>query len=232
MPAVNVCIIEQEPEAPGGLLTEWAQARGHGVVVLRVPDVDEWPDPREYGLIAPLGSECSVHASTDEWIPQQIDFLRSAHEAGVPVLGICFGGQALAAALGADVWKAEKDEIGWLEIEALDGGELAPGPWFVWHSDTFAFPAGAEQLARTPAAAQAFRLGNSVGLQFHPEVTPEILDMWITSGRESLERQGIDADALKARLLAEEDDHRERAFALFDTIAAGWTEGPPTNVQN
>jgi hypothetical protein len=55
--------------------------------------------------------------------------------------------------------------------------------------------------------------------------------MWIASGRASLERQGIDPEALKARLLAEEDDHRERAFALFDTIAAGWTNDRRTNVQ-
>jgi GMP synthase-like glutamine amidotransferase len=228
---VKIAIVEQEPEAPAGLLAEWARSRGHEVVVLRVPELETWPDPGEYGLIAPLGSESSVHASSHEWIGQQIDFLRSAHEAGVPVLGICFGGQALAAALGAEVRRADRDEIGWLELEALDGGAIAPGPWLVWHSDTFAFPEGAERLARTPAAAQAFRLGNSVGLQFHPEVTPEILDMWIASGRESLERQGIDPEALKARLLAEEDDHRERAFALFDTIAAGWTEGGRTNVQ-
>jgi GMP synthase-like glutamine amidotransferase len=228
---VKIAILEQEPEAPAGLLGEWARSRGHEIVVLRVPELDEWPDPGEYGLIAPLGSESSVHASSHEWIGHQIEFLRSAHDAGVPVLGICFGGQALAAALGAEVRRADRDEIGWLEIEPLDGRAITPGPWLVWHSDAFAFPPGAEQLARTPVAAQAFRLGNSVGLQFHPEVTPEILDMWIASGRKSLERQGIDPEALKARLLAEEDDHRERAFALFDAIAAGWTEDRGTNVQ-
>jgi GMP synthase-like glutamine amidotransferase len=229
---MRIAIIEQEPEAPAGLLGEWAQARGHEVVVLRTPEVmTAWPDPREFDVIAPLGSECSVHASDEPWIRPQIDFLRRAHEAGVPVLGICFGAQALAAALGAEVRKLERSEIGWLDPEPLDGAAITPGPWLDWHSDTFAVPPGAEQLARTPDAAQAFRLGPSVGLQFHPEVTPEILDMWIASGRESLEREGVDAEGLRAWLREREDDHRARAFALFDTIAAGWTDVRRTNVQ-
>ena len=50
-----------------------------------------------------LGSDRSVHASPDPWIAAQLAFLRAAHDAGVPVLGICFGAQALAAALGGRV---------------------------------------------------------------------------------------------------------------------------------
>jgi GMP synthase-like glutamine amidotransferase len=221
--AVDICVIEQEPEAPAGLLADWALERGHRVAVLRAREVTRWPDPREFGLIVPLGSECSVHASPDAWIPTQIDFLRRAHEAGVPVFGICFGAQALAAALGAEVRRAAAPEIGWIEVEPLNGGNIAPGPWIVWHGDTFAFPEGAEPLARTAAAPHAFRLGNSVGVQFHPEVTAEILDMWIHQGRAQLDAGGIDPDAMRRQLVADEGPHRDRAFALFDAIVAGWT---------
>lgn len=228
---MHLCVIEQEPEAPAGLLSEWAQERGHRVEVLRFPELDTLPDPREFDAIAPLGSERSVHAGQEPWIGRQVDYLRSAHDAGVPLLGICFGGQAVAAALGAKVWKAPEPEIGWLELESLNGGEVAPGPWLAWHSDAFAFPEGAQPLARTPAAAHAFRVGTSVGLQFHPEVTPEILEDWIRQDTAGLEAADVDPDTLRAGLLADEAGHRRRAFVLFDSIAAGWTSVRGTNVQ-
>jgi GMP synthase-like glutamine amidotransferase len=231
MTTMDLCIVEQEPEAPGGLLSEWARERGHRVEVLRFPELATLPDPREFGAIAPLGSECSVHASPEPWIRRQVEWLRDAHDADVPLLGICFGAQAVAAALGAKVWKTPEPEIGWLQLETLNGGEVAPGPWLAWHSDAFAFPEGAEQLARTPAAAHAFRVGRSVGLQFHPEVTPEILEDWIRQDGAGLEAAGIDPETLRSGLQADEAGHRERAFALFDTLARIWTFDRGPNVQ-
>jgi GMP synthase-like glutamine amidotransferase len=231
---VDLCIVEQQPDAPAGLLAEWALARGHHVVTLRAPELGAgpWPDPTRFGAIAPLGAEHSVHASADRWIAPQIAFLREAHERGVPVLGLCFGGQALAAALGGDVRVAPEPEIGWLELESLDGGAVARGPWFAWHYDTFTLPPGARELARSAACPHAFRLGTSVGLQFHPEVTPAIVEGWLHGGRDTLAARRIDADALRAQTLAGAAQHRERAFALFDAIAAGWTNDRRTTVQS
>jgi GMP synthase-like glutamine amidotransferase len=231
MSGMKLCLIEQEPEAPGGLLEEWARERGHTVHVLRFPEVADPPDPREFDVIAPLGSECSVHASTDAWIPRQVEYLREAHDAGVGLLGICFGAQAVAAALGAKVWKTAEPEIGWFELELLNGDEMPRGPWLAWHSDAFAFPDGADRLARTEVAAHAFRHGRSFGLQFHPEVTPKILEDWIRQDSAGLEAAGIDPDTLREGLRADEAGHRERAFALFDAIAATWTFDRGPNVQ-
>ena len=210
---MELCIVEQQPDAPAGLLAEWARARGHDVVTLRAPELGAgpWPDPTRFGAIAPLGAEHSVHASADPWIAPQIAFLREAHERGVPVLGLCFGGQALAAALG---------------------GAVGPGPWFAWHNDTFTLPPGAQELARSAACPHAFRLGTSVGLQFHPEVTPAIVAGWVHGGRETLAARRIDADALEAQTRVGEAGHRDRAFALFDAIAAGWTDVRRTSVRS
>ena len=231
---VELCIVEQQPDAPAGLLAEWARARGHDVVTLRAPELGAgpWPDPTGFGAIAPLGAEHSVHASADPWIAPQIAFLREAHERGVPVLGLCFGGQALAAALGGEVRLAPEPEIGWIELEALDGGAVGPGPWFAWHNDTFTLPPGAQELARSAACPHAFQVGRSVGLQFHPEVTPEIVEGWVRGGRATLAAHGVDGDAILARTRADAAANRERAFALFDAIAADWTSVRRTTVQS
>lgn len=230
---MDLCIVEQNADAPAGLLAEWAVERGHRVVTLRAKDVGSgpWPDPRRYGAIAPLGAEQSVHASAEPWIAPQIAFLREAHDARIPVLGVCFGGQALAAALGGEARRAAAPEIGWFELEARDGGTVAPGPWFSWHEDTFTLPPGAVELARTPACPHAFRAGASVGLQFHPEVTPEIVEGWVRGGRDTLAANRIDGEAMAAQTRAGAKAHRERAFELFDAIAAHWPDVRP-NVQS
>jgi GMP synthase-like glutamine amidotransferase len=231
---VDLCIVEQQTSAPAGLLAEWAADRGHRVVTLRADELGAgpWPDPTRYGAIAPLGAEQSVHASPDPWIAPQIAFLREAHDRGVPVLGLCFGGQALAAALGGEVRAAAAPEIGWLELEALDGGAVPPGPWFAWHHDTFTLPPGARELARSAAYPHAFRLGRSVGLQFHPEVTPAIVEGWVSDGLATLAAQKVDAEAIRRQAREDAAAHRVRAFALFDAIAAGWMQDRATNVQS
>jgi GMP synthase-like glutamine amidotransferase len=231
---MDLCIVEQQSDAPAGLLEEWAVARGHRVITLRAEEIGAgpWPDPTRYDAIAPLGAEQSVERSPEPWIAPQVAFLREAHERGVPMLGLCFGGQALAAALGGQVRRAPAPEIGWLDLEPLDGHAVPPGPWFAWHEDTFTLPPGARELARSAACPHGFRLGRSVGLQFHPEVTPAIVEGWIRDGRDTLAARQLDGDAINAQTRRGADEHRARSFALFDGIAVGWTEDRRTDVQS
>jgi GMP synthase-like glutamine amidotransferase len=229
---VDLAIVEQGDDAPAGFLADWARDRGHRVELLRAQELGpDWPDPAGYGAITALGAEHSVHASPDPWIRAEVAFLRAAHDAGVPLLGLCFGAQALAAALGAEVRLAPRAEIGWFELAPVAGAAFPPGPWFEWHLDTFAVPPGARLLARSALCPQAFRIGSSIGLQFHPEATPEIIAGWIRTGRDSLDSAGLDADALAAQTRAAGPAARERAYTLFDTIARGWTKGRRTSVQ-
>ena len=157
-----------------------------------------------------------MHASPDPWIAEQVSFLRATHDAGVPVLGICFGGQALAAALGATVSRAAETEIGWIDVEGDDG---YGGRWFTWHEDVFDLPPGATELARAASGPQAFAVGASVGLQFHPEVTPAIVDDWLAGARPDAVP---DPEPIRDETARTVGAARERAFALMDRIAARW----------
>jgi GMP synthase-like glutamine amidotransferase len=194
---------------------EWAAARGAEVDVLHAPTVAVWPDPRDVSAVVALGSDRSVHASKDRWIADQVAFLRAAHDADVPVVGICFGGQALAAALGATVSRAPETEIGWIDVAGDDG---YGGRWFTWHEDVFDLPPGATELARAGSGLQAFAMGASVGLQFHPEVTPAIVEDWLDGSPGAV----ADPDAMRAETAQTVATARERAFALMDRIAARW----------
>jgi GMP synthase-like glutamine amidotransferase len=224
---VTLAVIEQQADAPAGLLGAWARARGVETSTLHAPELQAWPDPTSFTAVAALGSDRSVERSGDPWIAAEVAFLRAALAAGVPVLGICFGAQALAAALGARVARLARREVGWIALE--DAGEGLGGPWLTWHEDGLALPAGAQALARSAAGVQAFAAaGGSVGLQFHPEVTPAIVADWIDGDRGALAAAGIDAGDLRAETERLAPDARQRAFALFDRVATRWTHFPQT----
>lgn len=214
-------VVEQQPDAPAGVLGEWAAARELATRVAHPAEARPLPPPRGggYAAVAVLGSDRSVRASTDAWVDEEVTWLAGVVEAGVPVLGLCFGGQALAAALGGVVSRLERPEIGWV---ALAGARapIAAGPWFEWHEDGFTTPPGAEELARSAAGVQAFALGPHLGLQFHPEVTTAIVGSWADSGGRQHAEQELDATSLGAETARNAPAARDAAFALFDAWAA------------
>jgi GMP synthase-like glutamine amidotransferase len=210
---VRLLIVEQQADAPAGLVEEWARARGAEVEVVRATEIEAWPEVRAADAVVALGSEASVHATKEPWVAAEVDFLRRVHAADVPLLGICFGGQALSAALGGTVRAAPETEIGWVDIEGDDG---YGGCWFTWHEDVFTLPPGAEELARAPSGPQAFAAGRSVGLQYHPEVTPTIVAGWLASDDGEVASPGEVRDETARRA----EDARRRAFGLFDRVLA------------
>ena len=130
-------------------------------------------------VLVVLGSEASVTDASVPWIGPERSLVAEAVAGGVPVLGVCFGGQLLAHVLGGEVARAPEAEIGWREVESLDPSRIPRGPWLEWHEDTFTAPPGSEALARTGACLQAFVSGVHTGVQFHPEVTREIVGSWV-----------------------------------------------------
>ncbi len=157
----------------------------------------EWPSTTGADMVLVLGSDWSVYAApTFQHVEGEVAAVREAHGRGVPVFGICFGAQVLAAALGGEVTPAERLELGWHRVDSLHPA-IESGPWMQWHRDTFTVPDGVDVLAHSAAGPQAVRAGRSFAVQFHPEVDAEIVESWVAAdGGRDLGQAGIDAATL------------------------------------
>lgn len=216
-PGWRALVIQHERPTPPGLIEPWLRERGAEVEILRIDEEDPHDlNPRDYGLIVSLGSEFAAYEDSIAWISHEIDLLRAATEADVPILGVCFGGQLLARTLGGEVFRSEKEEIGWLPVETHDAELVSGGPWFQWHFDTFTAPPGAQVLAETSVGPQAYSIGRSLGVQFHPEVTPEIMDAWVGAYRHELDEHGVDPDRLLEETHERSESARSTSLNLFD----------------
>jgi GMP synthase-like glutamine amidotransferase len=189
-------ILQHAETGPPGRLGEWATRRAMPFGVHRSWETPPELDPTDYGWVASLGSAESVNATDPAWITTEIDFLGRAVAADVPVLGLCWGGQALSRALGGRVGPAPVAEKGWLAIESREAA-IPAGPWLHYHMEVFTMPAGAVELARSPAGPAAFRIGPHLGLQFHPEADRAIVAGWAAKdpGQTEATRAALDAEA-------------------------------------
>jgi GMP synthase-like glutamine amidotransferase len=207
-------ILQHGPAGPPDLLGEWLREREIPYEVHRA-----WkaPPPPVEGrpFVASLGSADSAGPGGPPWVAGELEAMRRAVDAAVPVLGLCFGGQTLALALGGGVERADEPEIGWLEIET-DDDSVPAGPWAQYHYEVIRLPPGARKLARTAAGPAAFRLGPHTGVQFHPEVTPERMSTWIRMAR-SLPA-GITPELIDEQGARHGAGARGQAWRLFD----GW----------
>ena len=236
---MRVLFIQHDHVSPVGAIGDGFAAHGFDVEELLVVPEDRFhdpavsvafPDPEQFDALVPMGAPWSVydHATIGAWVLEELTFLRRAHESGVPILGICFGGQGVAAALGGSVVRAEQSEIGWYSVDTDDADLVDAGPWFEWHHDRWVAPPGARVLARTPAAEQAFVVGRTLAVQFHPELTPSMLDGWLANGgRQYIEAHGLDVEELRARTAREAPAAEERARALVDAFLARVATAPP-----
>jgi len=195
-PALRALIVQHEAPTPPGLVSDWLAQRAASVDVLRIDLEDHVPDPRDYDLIVSLGSEFPAFDDSVPFIGRETQLIQQAASADVPFLGLCFGGQLMARVLGGRSFRADRSEIGWLPVRTNDPELVGEGPWFQWHFDSFTLPPGARLIAETDIGPQAYLIGRSLGLQFHPEVTPEIMAAWVGAYRHELDTEGVDPDAL------------------------------------
>ena len=193
---LRALILQHEEPTPPGHVSEWLEGHGAEMDVFRI-DLDEpKADPEDYDLIVSLGSEFAAYDDSHRFVTTEAELMRRAVDANVPILGLCFGGQMLARVLGGEVYRGSESEIGWLPVRTREPELVPAGPWFQWHFDVITAPPDATVLAETDLGTQAFIAGRSLGLQFHPEVTPEIMDDWVRAYRHELDAEGIDPDAL------------------------------------
>jgi GMP synthase-like glutamine amidotransferase len=215
--AHRALFVVHEANAGPGYLEGAARALGYAVEQCGIWK-EPLPDPASYDLIVPLGSAEAAYDDEVAWLADELTFLRRAIEIDVPVVGVCFGAQALARALGGSVRPAEKPEVGWFMIDSADEDVVAPGPWLEWHFDTLTPPAGAQTLARSSSGIQAYQHGRHFGVQFHPEVSPDILASWIAESPLQLEALGVDAGAFQRETQRRAPQAQAAAHALFDRV--------------
>jgi GMP synthase-like glutamine amidotransferase len=229
---VRALVIGHDHASPSGLIGDRLAELGYALDELTVvpaerhhaPDVCfDFPDACAYDLLVLLGAPWSVYDRSliGPWVDAELEMLRHAHESDIPVLGICFGAQALATALGGAVERAPRPEIGWTDIGIDVSGLIPQGPWFQWHFDRFVPPPGAVELARNTVGPQAFRIGRALGVQFHPELTEETLGRWLAlGGLRQAEEHGVDPDRLLGETRALREEARRRAYGLVDAFLA------------
>lgn len=174
---------------PPGYLGEIMQEHHIACDVVNV-EAAPVPDPTNYDALIAMGGPQHVgHNDTYPYLVGVTDAIRQAVTQEIPYLGLCLGGQLLAYAMGAQVKKHSSPSIGFYEVQFTEAGRNdplfadLPGHQQVihWHEDTFDLPAGAVLLATNPHTLnQTFRYGrNAYGTQFHIELTPSMLDVWL-----------------------------------------------------
>ncbi len=202
---------------PPALLGDWLERERIGFDVCETWHTETEPDLAERDFLVVLGSAHSATQDDPPWIPIVRATIDAALSRELPVLGICFGAQALALALGGEVFAASEPEVGWRSVETDDPAVIPPGPWLHWHFEAFTVPEQGKELARSASCVQAFSAGRHLALQFHPEATPEIAEAWADQDRERLQELGIDDSEYRRA-----EDHRDLVRAAADSMFASW----------
>lgn len=189
-----IVIMHVESEGPGSFGT-FLESVAAEVLTIRLYAGDRLPtDLSEFDAVVSMGGPMNVYEEDKHpFLKEETGFLKRAVESDLPALGICLGAQMIAKAAGARVTKSPNKEVGWGRVTVTDRGKEdtafkgLPATFEVlqWHGDMFHIPTNGVLLAAsTDCPHQAFRYRNALGLQFHLEVTEEILSDWFGDSKE------------------------------------------------
>jgi len=170
------------------------------------------------------------------WIAPSLALIRSAVDAGIPTIGHCLGSQLMAKALGGAVTRNPVKEIGWGRVNVLRndaaaawfGAEREAFESFHWHGETFSIPPGASAIASSAwCENQAFALGPHLGMQFHVEMTPELIRAWCREWEKEVESLARRVPSVqRPAAMTEAVEARTRALnAVADRIYDRWIAG-------
>jgi GMP synthase (glutamine-hydrolysing) len=208
-----ITICQHGAGEPAGYLEMIFREKGAEYRVVRLYEGEELPPETGTSLLIVLGGRMSANDEREyPFLNEEKDFIRRCIMTDVPVLGICLGAQMIASALSRKVYPSIQ-ERGWCDLVPLPNA----GPFaicdrrtvFQWHNETFELPAGAELLAQSRSVPhQMFAYKSALGVQFHIEVTREIILAWA--------RDCTEAD--RNLMLAGSDRHLPASERLCRTI--------------
>jgi GMP synthase (glutamine-hydrolysing) len=218
-----ILVIQHTNDSDTGWLGEAIANNGYQERIVQ-PRLGEALLPNEpvAAVVVLGGSEAAYHEDAHPYLTREKEYIRAADDAGLPILGICLGAQLLADALGGGAHRGHSTEFGYPQIHLTPAGRRDPvlryldGPALAWHGDTFTIPPGGVLLAESSRYPYAYRRGTSLGLQFHPEATPEMVNRWLLqTQRSEFEEEGEDPDLLLNQARENETEARRVAHALF-----------------
>ena len=220
-------IIQNDPEVPPGNIAEILGDAGVLYVVHHPYSGDPLPCLQDISALIVLGGSMGAHDDVRHPFLYDLKlFVRQVVTAGIPYLGICLGGQLLAAALGAQVVSNRWEELGNLPVELnaaghadlLFSGLPAQFETFQWHHDSFDIPAGGVVLASSATCPhQAFRVGTCAwGTQFHPEVTEGIIRAWCAWDPDT----AAQADHLVKGFVSQQQEYRSFSHQMLNNFLA------------
>ncbi len=232
MAKLIVQVLQHADAETAGLVGQALEAKGIALRFAR-PHRGE-PVPRELGdavgLLVMGGPMGVYEADRYPYLRNEIRLIEAALAQRCPVLGICLGSQLVASALGAEVRKGPRKEVGWHTLTLTEDGLLDPlfkglessFVSFHWHGDVFDLPSGAVSLARSELTrCQAFRHGTSTyGLLTHMEVTHDIVKGMVESFPDDIRETGSTA----AAILSEADELLPSLSARGRRVFAGWAD--------
>ena len=189
-------------------------------------------DPRQYAGLVFMGGPMSVNDDLP-WIPRSLALIRAAVAANVPCLGHCLGGQLMAQAMGGTVSRNPVKEIGWGRVKVYEN--VLARAWFApyreflafhWHGDTFTVPDDATRIASSAYCAdQAFVFGKHLGMQFHVEMTPDLIRAWCEDWADELRDRASDSIQTPEQMLDALDERVRNLNAVARQLYDRWIEG-------
>jgi GMP synthase (glutamine-hydrolysing) len=195
-----------------GTLEDLLLSDGYDLYNVQAPKNPIPKSADEFSAIIILGGPMSVYEGITYLNEEQV-LIRDAFQKNVPILGICLGSQLIAGALGGTVYRGAKKEIGWYDVYITDKGldSLFKGfdqrklRVFQWHGDSYWLPPQAEILAYSDHYPQAFRIGSTYGLQFHLEVTTNMIETWREEYKEETRKEEVGLE----KIILEDNDETD-----------------------
>jgi GMP synthase (glutamine-hydrolysing) len=193
-----------------GTFEDLMRSEGYGVSKIQASKDTIPKSAKEFSAIIILGGPMSVYDGI-KYLNEEKGLIRDAIQRKIPTLGICLGSQLIADAIGGSVHKGIKKEIGWHKVTLTEKGlnSLFKGlnkthfKVFQWHGDTYTLPPKTEILAYSNLYPQAFRFGTAYGLQFHLEVTTDMIRSWLKEYNKEITEERLRTEEILPR---NEDD--------------------------
>lgn len=192
-------------------------------------------DPEDGDLVIVLGGEVGAYETdTHPHLLEELRYIRARIDARRPIFGVCLGAQLMAGSLGGRNYRGEKPDLGYQDIRLTDAGLASPmrhvaGVGMLeWHGDHYTLPDEATLLGSSSAYPnEAFAIGDfALAVQFHPEVTDEMHEVWTLNSDELFAEEGVDSDEWRAIGRVHQPAMQVASRAMFSEFLDGLQKTP------